>query len=370
MANLRFYVHNVLTDVPLGELYPTDYSFNDPVRDNGQFTCQVAIPRDRGSVASLRARTQGDNVAIYVLDDMNYIWGGIINFRSQTPGVNSLTVTAQSWRAWFYDKIVSNSTIIYSQTDMANIANDLITKYACLGASGPGGKSGCPWFVATSPVFGRLADLTVPAGRTVGQAMDDMANRDDGFEWSIAFRPNQYTGYPEKYLEMWKQGQTRSGYRLLSLDSSQSTNRVKFGTWVESAINRKSSVWAIGAGVATDQPQAVDTDPAVTANNALLRETWDVRSGVVVPATLFQYARRTRILLSNPQQIIPVDIPFAAHPLSSYRTGDRARVVIKDSWSNIDQTGVRIINRTVHKSANGAPSVTLELDFNDISDVL
>ena len=369
MADLKFFIHDVLSDVPLGQLYPQNYSFNDPAIGNGQIQMQIAIPVDPGAVSGLKGRTTPDAVAVYVRDGENYLWGGILNYRSRTPGINTLSVSGQHWRGWLFDKIVDRLNYYYNPQDMATIANHIISMKATIGA-GQGGYRGHPYFVATAPIFGTQAELTIPAGNTAGAALDDLAGRDNGFEWSIAFRSNRTTGLPEKYLELWKHGQTRSGRRLLFLDSKQSTNRVAFGMTEESATQRRSSIWAIGDGVYPDQPVVNDHDPGLDTNTELLRDEWNVRTGVINPTTLFQFARKRRLELSNTAQVIPVDVPFNEPALTSYRSGDRVRVRIKDNWSNIDISGVRITNRTIHKQSTSAPTVTLELDFNDTSDVL
>jgi hypothetical protein len=365
---LKFNVHDVLTDKYLGSIDPVSYSFNDPINGNGQFTGAVTIPHDPGPVATLKARTLPDAVALYILDGNTYIWGGIINYRDRKPGVNVLNIQAQHWRAWYFDRLISaKAGYFYSNQDWWTIARSLMN----LAQTEGGGPAGCPSIsYDTTAVFGTSGDLTMTPGMSIGSAMDDIANRDNGFEWSVAFRNNTQTGLPQRFLELWVKGQTRSGVKLLSLDANQSTNRVMFGQWAESAVNRRSRVWAVGAGQPPDQPVAPDTDPDTAAGKTLLRETWETRQGVVNTSTLFAYARWRRIKLENPYAVVPVEIPFGVPPIASYRSGDRVRVRIEDSWDDLDIPGVRLTNRTVHMQQGQAPSVTLEIDFNDISEVL
>lgn len=357
MADFKFLTHEVLTHVPIGGLEPRSFSFNDPIWGGGQ--CELTVAINAGyDVSSLKNRTRPDGVELYVKDGDTYLWGGIINFRSRTPGIPLLTVQAQSWKSWFYTRLIPYQ-VVYTNVDQWVIARELMTFATS--------EVGTPDVYMTAANSGKNRDLTVQPFWSVGEALDNLGKRDGGFEWSIGFRNGSQTGLPELFLELWNHGQTRTGRALLFLDSAESTNYVTVGEIPEDATERRPRVWAQGE---TPDPNDIivvkDEDPALPNETVLLRETMTQYSGVSRLPTLFDYARAERVARNAPFSVVSVDLRADQPRLSSYRSGDRARLRIKDEWEDIDIAGIRIIDRAVRKDENTDVTATVQLDMLDI----
>lgn len=353
--DIEFHVHEVLTHEPIGRLDPKNYKFNDPIWGAGALEFEVAIPKGK-NVSSLKRRTMPDQVEIFVMDGEHFLWGGILNWRARTPGTKVLKCKAQHWKGWFYTRLVPDRWLreqddwqmVYELWDFA--AND----------------KGTPALYRGGTDRGIISQFTVEPFWSVGQALDNFGGRDNGFEWSIGFRKGSQTGLPEMFLELWTPGQTRGRPNLLFLDQSESTNRISVGDIEEDATERRPRVWATGEGTYPDQPRTLDEDPELKNDTILLRESVSNHSGVIETPTLFNHARSERLARNIPMTVLPIDHPYNKPHIRDYRSGDRARLRIRDEWDDIDIPGIRIIDRAVNKAEKGMPIATVQLDLTDV----
>lgn len=358
--DFKFHVYEVLSNEPIGRLDPAAWSFNDPVEGAGSMEMTIAIPSGK-DVTSLKRKTAPDKVQCLVTLGNRIMFGGPINFRTRTPGSQYLTVKVQHWKAWYYTRLF-NTRRIYKGDERA-IARSLMSF-----AISDKGTPRLSWAVKD---VGKQRELTVEPWWSVGEAMDKMQARDDCYEWSIGLRFNSQTGLPEQFLELWDQGQSRAAPSLLFLDHTQSTNKIAIGEMPEDATERRPRVWATGdEDEAGKQPVAKDEDPALADGDVLLRESVTSWSGVTNPATLFDHARRERMQRNEPMTTLPVDHPYDQPKVTDYRSGDRARLRIKDAWDDLDIPGVRIIDRAISKQQGGYPTATVLLDLLDINEAI
>lgn len=359
--NLRFFVHDVLTMERLGELDPKSFAFNDPVWGYGEL--KMVHTFSRGNTGRLKRLTRPDEVAIFVKDGQNYLWGGIVDFREYQAPTTSVQINAHHWKSWFYTRLMKDK-LIKTAYDKYSMAYDLVD-FACAAT-----EKGVPKISRMRTLAGQTGQYTVQPMWTIGQALDSFGQRDGGFEWSIGFRDNSQTGLPELLFELWAVGAERSSRPTLFLDQTKSTNNVKIGQWREDATERRSRVFATGDGEWPDQLVVPDEDPELKSGRILLRESASNYSGVIRAETLFDHARAERVARSLPQQAIPMSHPVDQPDIKTYRAGDRARARISDEWiGDLDISGIRIVDRAVSKEIGSATTATVLLDFSDIKAV-
>lgn len=359
MSDPRFFVHDVLTQEPLGELVPTSFAFNNPIYGAGQLECALTLPRNSSALTTIKHQTRPDRVALYVVDNGVYLWGGPVNYRD--PYGADLTLKAQHWKAWFYDlfwPFPNRGTIDDEFRLFLGLLNEMIHQR----------PHGMPALVLPRHRSGVSRRFTIQQGWSYGQAFDNLSSRDGGTEWSIGFRTSSQTGWPELLFEVWKQGQVRSGGRVnIEFDENDTTNRVEVSHIPEDATQRRSRVWAAGDG----QPAtfAKDDDPFLRRGGQLLRESWTTWSGVTRKSTLASHARRERRLSMETITELKAELPGNNPDLHTYRPGDRARVRINDGWTSINKIGVRITDRAVSQSQGEDLKALLVLDMLDVKAV-
>lgn len=388
---VSFVIADSFSGKPVGDIDPATYQFNDPLAfgGGGSFSATVAIPTNKQASNRLKRLTALDVNTIHCLYDDEIIpcSSYIINFRSRTPGSNVLTIKGQQLKTWFYQRFIvsykfgiSNGLNLQWTEGYSRLGVDEYQHVANLMAhyftyDNINGLSGIvPISYDGSALSGDLRDLTVPAFTSYGEAFDRIAKRDGGFEWSIGTRKNSQTGYFEYFMELWSPGALRAAEQLLYLDNKDTTNKVTFGEWAEDASGAASRVFASGDGSAPAIPTAYDQDPALgdplllgdeDRTGVLLREAVSNYSGVVHTDTLFDHARAERLARGQATLAVNCDVSIDQPKVSSYRTGDRARVRVVDDWDEIDLEAVRIVDKTVTKNSGSAPVSTLSLDLAD-----
>lgn len=356
MAAIEFLVYGVLNNQPMGRLEPADFSFNDPVWGAGSIDLKISLPRGRDKVSSLKLRTEPDQVAIYAVVNGRILQGGPCNYRQRVPGSSTISVKVQSWKGWTYNRVYTER-VIAKNRDQSQMAIDIL-KFM---QSTPG----TPRVTLPAPLTEKKREFTIEPGWSVGKTLDSFGQRDEGFEWDIRTRYDS-NGNLEHYAMLYEHGALRSGRAMLLLDQSQSRNRINVGNLTEDATERRSRIWGAGEGTYPDIELAVDEDPNLPEGNVLLREEYMSWTGVVKADTLFDHARAERVLRNIPIQSVPVEHPAFQPSILDYAPGDRARLVLADSWGTLDLPGVRITDRTVSKTRDEIEIATVSLDLTDV----
>ena len=359
---VEFSFHDMLTARRLGSLKFTDWSFNDPLGGVGQFS--GTLPITEANRDFIRDIIKPNLSAVYAKVGDVYLWGGIVTGRPWKRSTSTLTIKATQWEGYWYRRFVLNRYYKASIEQMQATREMLSTAMADIGT---------PRVTLDTASSGVLRQVTVEPWTTVGDALDSVANRDNGFDWSIQIRNNSQTGLPELYLAQWypeRQSQTDVlGVTIESrkelIESLQSGGNANVDDWPEDAIQAATRVWATGDGSPPDQPIAKDEDPDLTDGFLPLFESVTNWFGVTSKAVLADHARSERMDRALPLQTLPADLPVDTPRIEEYLVGDRARVVIKDEWLDIDLPAVRIIDRAISSDQTSGMKATVLLDLTD-----
>ncbi len=355
-APVKFSLFHVLTGEPMGTIDPSSFAFNDPLNANGELNCKLTIPQDVKATMSLRQILIPDVTAIFVSSGSNILFDGIVNYARPNDGYTQLDIKAQKFRAWSYSRKFAFEGVMSG--DEFVVATDILkllhgTEFL-----------GWPKIALPRNIFsGRVRELTIQAGWSGGQALDEFGDVDDGFEWSTSGRIGK-NGLPESFYELWHAGQTRSARNLVVYDSSAITNPVSMEAPGRDTTTRLSKVFAQGEGSFPDRAMAWDEDPEGVTGKVLRREAIITISGVTDPAVLFEYARKARLDSMLGSRIIKITQGTAN--LNNFRSGDRCRVINKNLWESVDVAGARIIDKAVSKDSGSPVRVTVLVDLDNI----
>jgi hypothetical protein len=357
-------VHDVLTGRPLhGAGLPlTGAQWTQTLTEPGSLT--GAIPITHANADAIRQATTPHRACVYVLDGATQVvWHGIVVARPWNPAERTISLTVAHAKAWLGSRLArrmsgaKHVTWSWRDADQFAIVRDVV-RWA---ASEPG----CPPIAIGTQVSGVLRDLTLEAQsfKAVDETIDEMAQRDKGFDWDISARWN--AARPEWVLELWYP-ERRASRSPLVFDATPTGGNVLAYDWPDDASSVVSRVWALGDDPAPPEALVVaDTDPGLIGGHALLRERAQTYSGVTRSATLADHARAERLASTVSPPAVQIDVTAEHPPLSAYGVGDRARLILRDDWLNEDRTA-RITERTVHDTTREeVAKATLTLDIAD-----
>lgn len=374
MSNFRFIICPVLQPgSPLGELWLSTVHFNDPVSGTGG-SFQGKLEIDEDSVDALRVLTQPWAMALYVKDEDTgtYLFGGPLIERPWDPNERRLSLSAISWKSWLYLKMLDpnfsvNPAIdkIYSQTATDQFA---IARYI-LGFVNS--DVGCPAIGLGTELSGVNRDFATQGTqfKYVGDLIDSMSNRDNGFDWNIAIEPNA-GGDPSLWFRPYwpKRGNVNSTVILLH-EQPTGGNILGFSAQSDSAASLRTRCWATGAGQPPDMLFAYDQDPALAAGFTLLGERVDNYGTVTDIATLAGHARTARKYYGQARSTVTPVVGLDDPDFRLYGSGDKVRIRVQDSWWDYDFDAARIIDRQFNVNNEGdspdVDNVSLTIDLTD-----
>jgi hypothetical protein len=370
MPRYQYLSCHPVTRVKLATLRPTDPAWVTAVNGNGSFSAVFALPDSEDAVRLMRAALEPDQAAIYVKNsEGRYPWGGPIVDQSWDPNNGTVTVTAIEWRSWFGSvflppEVDMSSDISYAwgNVDQLQIAREIATLVTYQGAA-----DGRPPVSIGTETSGKNRDLNFLGTefRTAADAIDSMANRSGGFEWTIEVRPDPVDGLPRLYFVPYfpERGSLISGL-IFKKTPTGTSNLVGYGPVKKSSADLRTRQWATGAGQPPDLPFAVDTDPALVVNKSLMREDKTAYSTVTDRTTLASHARNERLFYANSRELLTIVHAIGQPDEETYTVGDRASVRIEDAWlsdGGYDLPAARIVQKKVSPS-KGVVEIVVDLD--------
>lgn len=331
------------------------------VGGNGTLSAKITVPDDSQQVDKLRVATEPKQAAIYVRSNATgaYKWGGFVVGREWNPTSNQLTINCLEWRSWpYFTELTGLATDYweYTGTDQLSIARSLMTANIS--------QVGSPAMTFdTSQASGRSRDLSFwrTELKKVGSLIDSMADRDNGFEWTIESRSGS-DGLPQLHFATSypQRGSVITG--LIFKHTPGGSNMVP-GTIKEDVSQRVDAFYATGSGQPPAQPMGYDFNPEVFTGQLLRFDGGTNYSSVSDVSTLTSHARRARKFYQPGINLMEVELGLDRVDVDSYEIGDRGRLQFQDRWMTLDLPAVRIIEKKV--SMAGAGKVTLTLDLSD-----
>lgn len=375
--SLLFHVVDSLTGKIAGRLYPNAWEWTDPITGNGSGTLTLPLPepeRVGAMLAMTRPRVRWVAVEERTETGAAIVFGGPISRRPGRDG-DTVTVPFLDWRGWLYHRYLSE---LCGVPDLAGgyvtknaeqvLAMRKLMHYALTDSEAP-----VPYMVVDDcPATDVIREVTFRSYQTsIGDCLDDLASRADAPEWysyitridDRTLLPHLAVAYPERSDKL-----IRVEHRL-AFEGGHGGNVAEYA-WPE-GTDAPTRVWATGDGEPPAQPAAYDQLPELEEGADLVWEDVENISGVTEVPTLFDHAQDNLDALSNLSGQATFKVPAEPSPniahisLGEVNVGDRAVLVLRDGWEDLDLPGVRIIQRVVTGGRDQPLMQELTLDLTD-----
>lgn len=377
-SRFRFLICPILSSIPIGELDVTDVQFTQSVDGSGTtFTGQVVLSSTQSAdkvKALLNYPYNPRAVALYVLVDDTYLWGGPIQSRPWEHSTRSFAITATSWKAWLYQRFIGPNTAInpvaditygYTNTEQFDIARAIVG-FATTGDGTP--------TIATEPgvsAVNRDLNWFGSEFKLAGDLIDSMASRVQGFEWDVLIQQDS-AGNPALKLALYYPKRVIVNGGVIFKSTPTGGNVLDYTNPDDSAEHIITRVWGAGSGTAgTDLLMAYDQDPDLSDDNILLVESKEYDNSTTTDInTIAGHVQGIRKFHASGLQQITVTVPLDSPDFLAYNIGDKVRLIVNDEVQDIDYNTVRIVRRVFNVNASGtspkADSCQLLIDLNDV----
>lgn len=375
MARYTYRFYNALTGEYIGELEMHGVTFNRPVRGTGSLSGSVVIDPLNVDLARSCLDFRLSMLVVYK-DDVPY-WPGFCTKRGWKSKDSALDVEFAKARSILntaflrpqfgynesFQLTLLDTPYSWTQIEQQRIVRDIV-------AFATSGESGMPQIrvsADSSPIL-RDYHTTGMGFKYAGEVMDTISARSEGFDWDIEVREATVGEGVELYLATWYPERSTGVNNLyLEFDPDGDGNILDFGDVEESAEQFSSRVYATGEGTPPSQPIAVDSDPQALLGYMLLRERMTNWSSVVEISTLSSHARAERAALGVPVDILNLRVKPELLQ-TSFDSGDRTRLKIRDLWLDMDLPRARIVDVSIAPFDRGqGEAVGVAVDLSDLT---
>jgi hypothetical protein len=356
----RYLFADLLTNEIIAELPLTSVSFTQQLNQAGTFTGRLLISGINTAQYNVDASTQPARNAIYVDRNGILVWGGVIWNRTYNSAEQTLTITAREFESYFEHRLITQTTA-FTNADQLLIARTLINQAQAQ-------TNGDIGVVVGTETSGVLIDRVYYGYelKNVWQAIKDLSNQDDGFDFNIKVEYDLITNEPIKTLVL---GYPRTGDIDTGIgDLGTPVFMFPAGNIVEYEYPEDGSIignslYVIGAGSNEGKLQSYAEDTAkLTAGWPLLENSANY-SDITDQNVLDELATAQVLALSEPPPIINIVVPAYIEPIfGTYAIGDDARLMITDPrFPNGFDEVYRIVGFNVQPGENAPERVTITL---------
>lgn len=359
----RYFFYHLISDQLLLELPMTSVSWGRTIRRAGTFSGTIHVSPENQQM-DLFWGTMEWRTAIYVTRNGIPVWGGIISDRSYDAVTGELQVSAVSFEAWLYRRVIWHTVSYNTTVDQYQVVRNLITlaQTDFSGVGVPG--DGVTQFPAAASIgleveatnSGKHQDTLTVGGnelRSLGEIIEEFSDNLGGFEYNIEITPHATD--PNKFRRVLvfrdtppsqlKQGETYSGTRpgidQNFLEFPGNISQITFDESIEEAATR---YFVTGKTPETDggsSSSLAATPRGAWNNDAYLSTGWPLlefvesskHSEVTLQTTLENYAKQYGRRARPPVATWSVTINGALDPVvGTYRPGDWCRILTTDPF--------------------------------------
>lgn len=304
-------------------------SFDKKLNDTGGFRAQLSVADPEIRLREPRLLTEPGRTALYVDRDGDLLWGGII-WTSRYSGADAvLELGASDLLSYFEHRLVLDPADLTVPVSLAGDQIAVARGLVDLAQSHPGGNLGVVVTGTASSGVSRTVTYSPTDLKPVADALRDLANTDDGFDFTVDVGYNP-SGVPERFLRL---GFPRLGQPGAPYVWEYGANLVDF-TWPADAASMATRVLS-GSAVAEDAsaPRAgwplleVAASPPDTEDAGMLE--------AYVNGELA--ARRRPVVL--PELTVRADLDPV---VGTYSVGDDARIIVADPFFAGEQLDITV----------------------------
>lgn len=357
MSKFSYVIADVLTGTIKDEIPFSNVRFSSELSTAGGFSGTVHTKPDTIQAltnAIVPSRITESNLdlcrtAVWVLADGSPVWGGILYAFDADLSRRQVTFAGQDfWSYWKRRYITATQT--FSSIDQITIANNLITYGKSL-RTFPGTYVGNP---TTSGVL-RSNTYNWYELKTIGEAIEAMANLDNGFDFGIDYSGSVGSGL--NFQVTWSYP-TRGRRTGLVFDANKDVTLMR---WTKDGTKIANRVIAVGNGSGDNMLALVTSDTSLLSSYPVY-ETAIQHKDVTDRNLLADKNRQDLKYYKKPVESIELQV-LANSPdvgLGTFIVGDTVTVLASSGFVNINNL-YRIIGYTVSITPDGLGIVTIRL---------
>jgi hypothetical protein len=363
-AQWTYTVHDLLTNVPLGELPLSGVRYSLALNDSGTLSGSFKV--DSRAAARRRVRDPYDATmpcrrCIYAWRDGVPQWGGIIWTRNYNSANSTVNIQCSDWWSYFDHRKVlpvlsfpidiefEIANLLVSQTgeDQNDIARYLVT----LAQSHTGGDLGLVLDTTTSGID-RDRNWAGFELANVGEELRRLSQVIDGPDITMGVSPSvDANGRPRRIM---RTGEPRLGQQGSAWVWEYGANVTAF-TWPSDGSRYAKRTFATGKGMEYGTPIAAAQDTATARASWPLMETETGYSNVTDTGTLQEHTDQDLMLARLPVVLPTLTVRGDRSPrIGEWAVGDDGRVSLKDDFmpQGVD-TSMRIVRADVSPASDG-----------------
>lgn len=356
----RYLFADLLTNEIIGELPITNVSFTQQLNQAGTFNADLLISGINTYEFNVDNCTQPARNAIYVDRNGSLVWGGVIWNRSYNSSSQTLSIAAREFESYFERRLIT-TTLAYNNTDQLVIARGLFN-------AAQAETNGDIGVIVGTETSGVLIDRVYYDYelKNVWQAVKDLSNQEDGFDFNISVDYDPITFVPTKTLVL---GYPRTGHIDTGVGDINtpvfmfpSGNIVEYEYPEDGAIIG-NQLHVVGAGSNEGKLSSIATNATKIAEGWPLLQNTANYSDITDQTVLNELAAGQVAVLAAPPPIINIVVPAFVEPeFGTYSIGDDARLIITDPRFPTGLDAVyRIVGFNVQPGENGPERVTITL---------
>lgn len=356
----RYLFADLLTNEIVAEIPLTGVSFNQQLNTAGTLQGHILLSGINTYGYNIDAATLPARNCLYVDRNGILVWGGVIWSRSYNSDSQTLSIAAREFESYFEKRLIT-TTENFNNADQLLIARTLIDNAQAV-------TDGDIGVITGSETSGVLIDRVYYdyEFKQVWQAIKDLADQDDGFDFNIKVEYDNITNEPKKTLVL---GYPRTGHIDTGV-GDMNTNVFLFPAgnittyeYPEDGSIVTNTLYVTGAGSNEGKLLTNAIATGSFTNGFPVLEATVAYSDITDQNVLNELASGRVLALSEPPPIIKVVVPAFIEPeYGTYSIGDDVRLMITDERfpTGLDEI-YRIVGLNVEPGEDGPERVTITL---------
>ena len=369
---LRWHVCNSLTGKIVGSLRPHTWEITEPLDNPSTGTLTVALPTNTRKLERMLDLIPPRIRSIVLEDEQGrFLFGGPIPPPGAKLTSGNVEIPVVDWRSWFYRAPLRPTAANARQDYIKGATNQreqclIMTDLAKLALTGTGRPK---MVVDDAPTSGILRQFTTKMfQRSIGEALDDVQNRERGAEWStyITASDDEMTLLPH-FKVWWPEQRSSTAPLVLAWRLGRRGNTTIDYEW-PTGEDVPTKVWAVD-GTEDVQLWTSAASPAIAAGSDLLWEqviNLNEGTGTVTKAYAFEQALGTLDKASRLSGLVEFTVNSNRYAPGDLMVGDRARITIEDGLRTVNIKAARIVQRVLSGGRGQPEQQKLSVDLADI----
>lgn len=338
MEQVRFLRESIMTG-EVADLELDEWSYDETLNRPGSLSAKVALTSPHCTEEILDPY----RTAIYAVRGTNVEWGGILSPPSLSIGSSTLDVNCFGWTG-YWDHRTIRKDYAPSATDQFSIFKHLVDDAQDEVTFGDGYDLGIDviWDALSGVLRDRSDDYRPWKAKKLGEALQQLAAVEDGFDYAFEYTLNATTDRIDKAIKLFFPTKGRDTQFLFEYERGKETNIISYGFADPVTFAWVGDGWGEGTDALRIKSPYVDETLRGVYPPYDAAPSW---SDVSEQSTLDEHTEETFGRTNRPRRVPVVRVDPNAYPQwGDYTSGDTANFRIIDSYGSTGITPQR--NRT------------------------